>query len=98
MPVFDEVVHAPNRLQICAMLAAVGSAGFSVVRDDLGISDSALSKQVKVLQTVGYVKPAKTSGQAHRSTWLSPTAAGRDALAGHLAELRRIADPAQPES
>lgn len=51
-----------------------------------------------MLQTVGYVKSAKTSGQAHRSTWLSLTAAGRDALAGHLAELRRIADLAQLES
>ncbi|MDX3099762.1 hypothetical protein ACIBO5_18645 [Nonomuraea angiospora] len=59
-PLFDEIIHAPNRLQICAMLAAV------------------------------------ESGKAHRSTWLSLTGRGRDALAGHLAELRRIADLADP--
>ena len=33
---FDEVVHAPNRLQICAMLSAVDSADFATVRDGLG--------------------------------------------------------------
>ncbi|GLW11942.1 MarR family transcriptional regulator [Microtetraspora sp. NBRC 13810] len=93
-PAFDETIHAPNRLQICAMLAAVESAEFSVIRDGLEISDSVLSKHVKVLQTSGYVKVTKTSGKAPRSTWLTLTPAGRKALAGHLAELRRIADMA----
>ncbi|MEU4580294.1 transcriptional regulator [Nonomuraea sp. ATR24] len=86
-PAFDETIHAPIRLRICAMLAAVESAEFSVVRDSIGISDSVLSKHAKVLQTAGYLDLAK----ARRTTWLSLTASGRAALAGHLAELRRIA-------
>ena len=91
-PLFDEIIHAPNRLQICAMLAAVESAEFATIRDTLDISDSVLSKHLKVLQTAGYVAAQKTSGKAPRSTWLSLTGRGRKALAGHLAELRRIAD------
>ncbi|MBC6457247.1 transcriptional regulator [Actinomadura sp. HBU206391] len=94
-PVFDELIHAPHRLRICAMLAAVDSAEFSVIRDTLGIADSVLSKHVKALQTAGYVTVTKTSGQAHRRTWLALSPEGRRALAGHLAELRRISDLAQ---
>lgn len=94
-PVFDELIHAPLRLRICAMLAAVDSAEFSVIRDALGVSDSVMSKHVKALQTAEYVTVTKTSGQAHRSTWLALTAQGKRALAGHLAELRRITDLAE---
>jgi DNA-binding MarR family transcriptional regulator len=97
-PVFNELIHAPNRLQICAMLAAVDSAEFSVIRDTLGISDSVLSKHVKVLQTAAYVTVTKTSEKARRSTWLTLTAQGRRVLTEHLAELRRIADLAKSTS
>jgi DNA-binding MarR family transcriptional regulator len=91
-PVFDEIIHAPNRLQICAMLSAVESAEFSVLRETLAVSDSVLSKHIKVLQTEGYVEVTKTSGKAARSTWVALTAEGRQALAGHLAELHRLSD------
>lgn len=52
-PRFDAVVHAPLWLQICAMLAAVRSAEFAAVRDELRVSDSVLSKHVKVLDDAG---------------------------------------------
>lgn len=90
-PVFDEVVHAPNRLQICAMLAAVEALNFATVRQALSISDSVLSKHVKVLADAGYVHTSKTPHGSRTRTWLSLTDAGRAALEGHLAELRRIA-------
>jgi len=90
--VFDELIHAPRRLQICAMLAAVDSMEFSTVRETLGVSESVLSKHVKVLNSAGYVTMTKATRSSHIRTWLTLTAAGRDALAGHLAELRRIAE------
>ena len=90
-PVFDEVVHAPNRLQICAMLAAVEALDFATVRQSLAISDSVLSKHVKVLAEAGYVHTSKTPHGSRTRTWLALTDAGRAALEGHLAELRRIA-------
>nr|WP_275428509.1 transcriptional regulator [Streptomyces sp. CS090A] len=47
------MIHAPNRLQICAMLAAVDSMEFSRARESLGVSDSVLSKHLKVLEGAG---------------------------------------------
>jgi len=46
VPGFDELIHAPNRLSIVALLAASQWAEFTFVRDSLGMSDSALSKQI----------------------------------------------------
>ncbi|MGK4582149.1 transcriptional regulator [Kitasatospora sp. HPMI-4] len=96
-PAFDEVIHPPHRLQICAMLATVDSLGFAVVREALGISDSVLSKQVRILQEAGYVSVTKKAAKSRMYTWLALTPQGRTALAGHLAELRRIADLAGPQ-
>jgi DNA-binding MarR family transcriptional regulator len=89
-PRFDPVVHAPNRLQICAMLAAVDSAEFGAVRDELGVSDSVLSKHVRVLQDAGYVHVKRATVASRQRTWLSLTRAGRVALEGHIAELQRL--------
>lgn len=89
-PRFDTVVHAPLRLQICAMLAAVESAEFSTVRDALEVSDSVLSKHVKVLDDAGYLRLRKAVVASRQRTWLALTADGRRALAGHVAELRRL--------
>ena len=90
-PAFDEVIHAPNRLQTTAMLAPVEALDFATVRDAMSISDSVLSKHVKVLAEAGYVAVAKTRYASRTRTWLSLTPAGHAALDGHLAELRRIA-------
>lgn len=88
---FDEVIHPANRLQMCAMLAAVDALAFATVRESLDVSDSVLSKQVKILQQAGYLTITKNHRQRSR-TWLALTTRGRHALSGHLIELRRIAD------
>ena len=93
-PRFDAVVHAPLRLQVCAMLAAVESAEFSAVRDELQVSDSVLSKHVKVLDEAGYLRVRKAVVASRQRTWLALTAGGRRALAGHVAELQRLLAPA----
>ncbi len=94
-PVFDELIHAPNRLQICGMLGAVDSMEFSVIRDTLDVSDSVLSKHIKALQTAGYVAVTKVPKSSRTRTWIALTPRGREAFAGHLAELRRIVDLAE---
>ncbi len=93
-PRFDAVVHAPLRLQICAMLSAVESAEFATVRDALEVSDSVLSKHVKVLDEAGYLRVRKAVVASRQRTWLALTADGRRALAGHVAELQRLLAPA----
>lgn len=41
---FDELIHAPTRLAIVSLLAAAQWADFKYIRDELGLSDSALIK------------------------------------------------------
>ena len=52
-PGFDELIHPPTRLSIVALLAAAEWADFTFVRDNLGLTDSALSKQVSTLEQAG---------------------------------------------
>jgi DNA-binding MarR family transcriptional regulator len=97
---FDLVIHAPNRLQICALLASVDSAEFGTVRDSVGLSDSVLSKHVRTLQDAGYVSIRKATVASRVRTWLSLTRDGRRAFEAHVASLQRIieqsAAPAPP--
>lgn len=89
-PQFDEVIHARNRLQICAVLADVEALEFATVQEVLGVSDYVVSKHVKVLADAGYVSSGKAREHGRTSTWLSLTDAGHRAYLGHLEELRRI--------
>ncbi|MDV8001186.1 transcriptional regulator [Rhodococcus sp. IEGM 1408] len=93
---FDEVIHAPHRLRICALLAPVESMEFGSVRDELGVADSVLSKQLKVLTDAGYASTSKAPGATGRArTWLSLTRNGRRAFSGHLGALRELAAAAE---
>jgi DNA-binding MarR family transcriptional regulator len=95
-PRFDAVVHAPPRLQVCGLLAAVDSMDFAAVRDTVGVSDSVLSKHVKQLEEAGYVTIGKATVASRQRTSLALTKAGRAAFAAHVAELRRITGGAGP--
>lgn len=95
-PAFDEVIHAPHRLRMCALLAPVESMEFGAVRDELGVADSVLSKQLKVLVDAGYAATSKATGERGRArTWLHLTRDGRRAFAGHVSALRELADAAE---
>lgn len=93
-PRFDEVIHAPNRLQICALLAFGGSAEFATLRESLGVADSVLSKHLRVLVEAGYVTSEKVTGMGRAKTWAKLTKPGRAAFTGHVAELQRLASMA----
>jgi DNA-binding MarR family transcriptional regulator len=95
---FDAVIHAPNRLQICALLSAVDSAEFGTVRDSVGVSDSVLSKHVRMLQEAGYVNVRKAPLGSRTHTWLALTKPGRDAFDAHVAALQEILATKTPES
>lgn len=85
----DPVIHPAHRLQLCAMLAAGGSVELALVRDHLGLSPSALSKQVAALVEAGYVAQERGALDSRRH-WLSLTASGRAAYDAHVAALREI--------
>lgn len=89
---FDETIHAPNRLRICAFLDAATSTEFSVLRDVLGIADSVLSKHLKVLQAAGHVAISKPTGRGRVKTWVSLTPTGKQAYRSHVTALRALID------
>ena len=95
-PAFDEIVHAPNRLRICALLATATSAEFGTIRDALGVADSVTSKQLKILADAGYVTISKPTGKGRVKTWVTLTSAGRKAYAGHLQVLQEMAAAVSP--
>lgn len=90
-PAFDAVIHAPGRLQICAILSSVDEAEFAMLRQAIGVSDSVLSKQLKQLEEAGYIAPRKAALDGRQRTWVSLTGQGRRAFAAHVAELTRMA-------
>jgi DNA-binding MarR family transcriptional regulator len=99
VPEFDELIHAPTRLSIVALLAATEWADFTFVRDNQGMSDSALSKQIATLEQAGYVSVRKTGAGRNRRTHLRLSAVGRRAFRAHAAALQQIiaaADAAAP--
>ena len=88
---FDPVIHAPLRLQVCAILSATDEAEFALVRDETGVSDSVLSKHIRQLEEAGYLKIRKATLDSRQRTWLSLTKAGQKAFAAHVRELTRLA-------
>lgn len=88
----DEVIHAPVRFSIVAVLASVDEAEFGHVRETIEVSAPLLSKQAAQLEAAGYVKIRKGYVGKRPRTWLSLTSAGRAAYTAHLEALRAIAE------
>jgi DNA-binding MarR family transcriptional regulator len=87
---FDEIIHNPVRLRVCAMLVGLEHAAFPLLRDELGVSDSVLSKHLAALEAAGYVALTKATSEGRLRTSVSLTAAGRKAYTEHVAALRSI--------
>ena len=95
-PAFDETIHNPVRLRVCAMLAGLDFAAFPVLREELGVSDSVLSKHLATLEAAGYVSLTKATSGGRLRTSVSLTPTGRKAYAAHVAALRSIVGAATP--
>ncbi|MHB8188401.1 MAG: transcriptional regulator [Dermatophilaceae bacterium] len=92
----DLVIHAPNRLRICALLAGAGAVEFAILRDFLQVSDSVLSKHLSRLEAAGYIS-TKREVRAFRSrVWAILTPQGRDAYHGHVRALQELIAAAPP--
>jgi DNA-binding MarR family transcriptional regulator len=92
---FDQVVHAPVRLRICAALEPVQEIEFGALLTMLGISKSALSKHISVLADAGYVSQRRAVRDTRQRVWLGLTGPGRAAYRGHVAALRKIVGDAE---
>ena len=101
---FNELIHAPKRLRICAMLAGTAAVEFATLRESLQVSDSVLSKHLSVLEEAGYLTTrrelapltTRRGAQAARlRLWASLTPAGSRAYVAHVRALRRITGEAE---
>jgi DNA-binding MarR family transcriptional regulator len=97
-PQFDELIHPSTRLSIVALLASADWIDFSYVRDRLGLSDSALSKQFGTLEAAGYVRLDRPTTGRQRRVTAALTDAGRQAFEGHVAALRQVLASASSET
>ncbi|HET7248015.1 MAG TPA: transcriptional regulator [Streptosporangiaceae bacterium] len=93
---FDQLIHAPVRLRICAALDPVREIEFGALLGMLDISKSALSKHVSMLAEAGYVAQRRAVRDTRQRVWLSLTEAGRSAYRGHVAALHRIVGHTRP--
>lgn len=81
----------PTRLRIVATLVAAAEVEFRFVRDRVGLTDSALSKQVKTLSDADLVALRRERHGAARRAWLRLTPNGRTVLLKHARALQEIA-------
>lgn len=86
----------PTRLRIAATLVGAGEVEFGFVRDRVGLTDSALSKQVRTLSEADLVSLRRERTGPARRAWLRLTPHGRGVLADHTRALREIADAIGP--
>ena len=89
-PAFDELIHEPKRLRICAVLAAATAAEFATLRDALDVSDSVLSKHLTALESADYITTRRELRNSRQRVWVSLTPTGRRAYAGHVQALQQI--------
>lgn len=97
----DPVIHPLNRFKICAVLNAYGATEgainqemeFSSLAREVGLSASALSKQLSALQEAEYVSRFREYGSTRGkdTVWVSLTTRGRAAFQDHLTALKGIA-------
>jgi DNA-binding MarR family transcriptional regulator len=95
-PLFDELIHPSTRLSLVALLSSTDWADFSFLRDRVGLSDSALSKQLATLEQAGYVTINRPVTDHRRRVRARLTDAGRRAFDGHVAALRELISAAEP--
>jgi DNA-binding MarR family transcriptional regulator len=97
-PRFDELIHPSTRLSIVALLASADWIDFAYVRDQLRLSDSALSKQFSTLEEAGYLTIDRRVSDRRRRVRVRLTPEGRAAFDGHVAALRAVVAMAESET
>ncbi len=87
---FDELLHAPQRLRISAILDTASYVEFGELQNRLGISKSALSKHLSQLEEGGYVQNLRVTVAGRSRLRTSFTGRGREKYRAHKEALRKI--------
>jgi len=88
----DRIVHSPPRLMILAYLAAVDSADFIFLMNQVGLTRGNLSSHLKTLEEAGYVDIQKEFVDRVPRTLIRLTDAGREAMQSYREQMRGILD------
>ncbi|WP_033439215.1 transcriptional regulator [Saccharothrix sp. NRRL B-16314] len=86
----DDAVHQRHRLGVLTIAAEVKRAEFGYLKSLLGLAAGTLSRHVTVLEEAGLLAVEKGYYGKRPKTWVSITAAGREALAAEMAVLRAL--------
>lgn len=87
---FDPLIHAPQRLRICAMLSQADGIEFSEIQKRTGLSKSALSKHLTQLVDAGHVAEEQFTRAGRSRLMLALTSQGQAAYAAHRKALEDI--------
>jgi DNA-binding MarR family transcriptional regulator len=86
----EEVVHQRARLGILTITNEVRQVEFGYLLNTLGLTGGNLSQHLRVLEEAGLVRINKGFEDRRPRTWVSITAAGRNALLNEIAALKAI--------
>jgi len=86
----DRVVHSPARLMILAYLAAVDSADFIFLMNQVNLTRGNLSSHLNTLEEAGYVSIQKEFVEKVPRTLIRLTDAGRQAIQAYREQMRNV--------
>lgn len=86
----DDTVHQRHRLGVLTIAAEVRRVEFGYLRSALDLTAGNLSRHVTVLDEAGLLEVGKGYDGKRPKTWVSVTAAGREALAAEMVVLRAL--------
>lgn len=84
----NHTLLSPVRLSIVAALSEVERADFKALAEVIELSDSALSKNLAMLEEVGFVDIEKGRINRRPRTWVRLTTEGSEVFHTHLKALR----------
>jgi DNA-binding MarR family transcriptional regulator len=88
----DRAIHAPARLMILAYLAAVDSADFIFLMNQVGLTRGNLSSHLSTLEEAGYVSITKEFVEKMPCTLIRLTDAGLNAIQTYREQMRIVID------
>jgi DNA-binding MarR family transcriptional regulator len=88
----DRVVHSPPRLMILAYLAAVDSADFIFLMNQVDLTRGNLSSHLKTLEEAEYVSINKEFVDKVPRTLIRLTNKGQEAIQTYREQMRKVID------
>jgi DNA-binding MarR family transcriptional regulator len=88
----DRAIHSPARLMILAYLAAVDSADFIFLMNQVGLTRGNLSSHLNTLEEAGYISIQKEFVEKVPRTLIRLTGEGREAIHNYREKMRTIVD------